>query len=259
MNYMNSKGILSVAVIGFPTHDQGILRRIFILTSSRNRSYTLVPISANQSPDIILVDGDERDAIATWRRLCAGDKAIAAVPVVIVTKSESLPSDQHHHLQRPLLAPRVLHTLDQVDITAGAMSSAASLQHHRALVIDDSLAVRKQVELELKRLDIEADVAESGEQALEFLRNDNSYDIVFLDVILPGVDGYTLCKIIKRDRRRKQIPVIMLTGKGSPFDRVRGKLAGCKAYLTKPVAREEFQAVVKKYLSQPHRDEVAIF
>jgi twitching motility two-component system response regulator PilG len=51
----------------------------------------------------------------------------------------------------------------------------------------------------------------------------------------------------------------MLTGKGSPFDRVRGKLAGCNAYLTKPVAREEFQAVVKKYLSQPHRDEVAIF
>lgn len=257
---MNSKGILSVAVIGFPTHDQGILRRIFILTSCRNRSYTLVPISANQSPDIILVDGDERDAIATWRRLCAGDKAIAAVPVVIVTKSESLPSDQHHHhLQRPLLAPRVLHTLDQIDVTPGATSLAASTQHHRALVIDDSLAVRKQVELELKRLDIEADIAESGEQALELLRNDNTYDIIFLDVILPGVDGYTLCKIIKRDRRRKQIPVIMLTGKGSPFDRVRGKLAGCNAYLTKPVAREEFQAVIKKYLSQPHRDEVAIF
>ena len=95
----------------------------------------------------------------------------------------------------------------------------------------------------------EPTTAESGEQAFEFLNKSQGYDLIFLDVILPGlVDGYNICKTIKRDKQRKRIPVIMLTGKGSPFDRIRGKLAGCNTYLTKPVRREQFQTVVKKYL-----------
>jgi twitching motility two-component system response regulator PilG len=119
---------------------------------------------------------------------------------------------------------------------------------YKALVVDDSPTIRKQIEIELEHLGIAADLAESGEQAIGFLNQSQSYDLIFLDVVLPGVDGYNLCKTIKRDRQRKRTPVIMLTGKGSPFDRVRGKLAGCNTYLTKPVGRERFQTVVKKYL-----------
>ena len=126
--------------------------------------------------------------------------------------------------------------------------AAVALQH-KALVVDDSATTRKQIEIELEQLGIAVDLAESGEQAFEFLNKSQGYDLIFLDVILPGlVDGYNICKTIKRDKQRKRIPVIMLTGKGSPFDRIRGKLAGCNTYLTKPVRREQFQTVVKKYL-----------
>lgn len=91
------------------------------------------------------------------------------------------------------------------------------------------------------------DAAATGELAIEYF-NKNRYNLIFLDVVLPGVDGYQLCKMLKKDKARKKTPVIMLTSKSSPFDRVKGALAGCDAYLTKPVKQETFQKVVKKYL-----------
>ena len=93
------------------------------------------------------------------------------------------------------------------------------------------------------------DLAEDGERAIELIAGER-YDIVFLDVVLPGMDGYKICRTIKRDKRTKGTPVIMLTGKSSPFDRVKGKLAGCDTYLTKPVDHATFQQVVRQYLTQ---------
>ncbi len=151
-----------------------------------------------------------------------------------------------HHLPRPLLPSRVLKILDQ----AANETELTETHLHRALIVDDSQAVRTSVQLELKKLDVSADCAESGEQALAFLNSNSQYDIIFLDVVLPGVDGYNLCKTIKKDKRRKYTPIVMLTGKSSPFDRVRGKLSGCDTYLTKPVSRGDFQDVVQKYLTQ---------
>ncbi|MDS4042542.1 MAG: response regulator, partial [Candidatus Competibacter sp.] len=116
-----------------------------------------------------------------------------------------------------------------------------------ALVVDDSSTVRKQIELELKLFGIRIDAVESGELAFDLLAK-NNYDMIFLDVVLPGVDGYQICKTIKKDKARKKTPVIMLTSKSSPFDRVKGALAGCDTYLTKPVKQSSFQKVVKKYL-----------
>ena len=128
-------------------------------------------------------------------------------------------------------------------------SSPAATPHHKALVVDDSETVRKQVELELRELGIEGDFVENAEQAFAYLNSSAHYDIIFLDVVLPDGDGYTICKTMKKDKHRKQTPVIMLTGKDSTFDRVRGKLAGCDIYLTKPVSREAFQEVVSQYLA----------
>jgi len=103
---------------------------------------------------------------------------------------------------------------------------------------------------------IQVHTAETGEQAIDYI-NKNYYNLIFLDVVLPGIDGYQLCKIFKKDKTRKKTPVIMLTSKSSPFDRVKGALAGCDTYLTKPVKQETFtkpvkqetfQKTVKKYL-----------
>ena len=122
-----------------------------------------------------------------------------------------------------------------------------TINKRAVLVVDDSLPVRQALEMKLTMMDYQVQLATNGEQAIQLI-DQNNYDSVFLDVVMPGVDGYEVCKHIKRDKKTKHIPVIMLTGKSSPFDKVKGKLAGCDTYLTKPVEHEEFQKVVSGYL-----------
>ena len=121
---------------------------------------------------------------------------------------------------------------------------------YRALVVDDSLPVRKQVSMALERCGIKADQAQDGDTALKLV-SETDYNIIFLDVIMPGVDGYEVCKTIKRDKLKKNIPIVMLTGKSSPFDKVKGKLSGCDTYLTKPVSIKEFKRTLTKCLNEP--------
>jgi twitching motility two-component system response regulator PilG len=121
---------------------------------------------------------------------------------------------------------------------------------YKALVVDDSLPVRKQVSVALRRAGITAEFAEDAESALQLIES-RSYDILFLDVVLPGKDGYEVCKAVKRDKDKKHIPVVMLTAKSSPFDKVKGKLSGCDAYLTKPVSLKEFNQTLSKWLNLP--------
>ncbi len=128
--------------------------------------------------------------------------------------------------------------------------SAAAGGEQRVLVVDDSPTVRKQIELGLLPYRVTVDLAETGERALELIAR-QTYVLVFLDVVLPGTDGYQVCKSIKKQAITKKTRVVMLTGKSSPFDRVRGTLAGCDAYLTKPVESKTFQGVLQKYLTVP--------
>jgi twitching motility two-component system response regulator PilG len=170
-------------------------------------------------------------------------------------------------LRRPFITTRVLNVFDQVaarlpvESRPGAATAMDSSQANQAsdadtpvrkvLVVDDSSTVRIQLQLELKPFGVRVDTAESGEQALQLLEEGSSYDLIFLDVVLPGIDGYQICKRVKKNKAIRKTPVVMLTSKSSPFDRVKGALAGCDTYLTKPVAQSAFQNVVKKYLKQP--------
>jgi Response regulators consisting of a CheY-like receiver domain and a winged-helix DNA-binding domain len=118
----------------------------------------------------------------------------------------------------------------------------------RALVVDDSMAVRRQMEIEFSMLNRDLDVAASAEEALEVLQ-ERKYDVIFLDVVMPGIDGYSACKKIKRNALNKNTPVIMLTSRSSSFDKIKGALAGCDAYLVKPINHNEFESVYNKYVS----------
>ena len=121
----------------------------------------------------------------------------------------------------------------------------AGVQRPRALVVDDSPSVRKQIELELNLFHVDADYAQDMSEAVNLLA-ENRYDIAFLDVVLPDGDGFQICKNIKGES--KEVIVIMLTGKASPADKIKGSMAGCDAYLVKPVGRMTFQNTVCKYL-----------
>jgi two-component system cell cycle response regulator len=125
-----------------------------------------------------------------------------------------------------------------------------------ALVVDDSLTVREQMRQALQRLGIACDQADSAEAAMRLLEH-HGYNLAFLDVVMPGTDGYELCRKIKHNTYLRLMPVLMLTSRSSPFDRARGALSGCDSYLIKPITWDTFSQAVDKALMKSFRNDRA--
>ena len=117
-----------------------------------------------------------------------------------------------------------------------------------ALVVDDSRAVRTQMKMVLDLNGLAVDFAEDAEKALELVEA-RSYDIIFLDVVLPEMDGYTACKRITTRSRNRETPVIMLTGKNKAFDKIRGVMAGCKRYVCKPIEADVLRRILDEFVT----------
>lgn len=117
----------------------------------------------------------------------------------------------------------------------------------RALVVDDSVVIRRLMSIVLDKMGLGADYVDNGIKALSMLQ-DETYDIVFLDIMMDGMDGYKVCKLIKSDEKTRDIPVIMLTSRDGRIDKIRGKMAGADHYLTKPVKMSEFKKTVESFL-----------
>ena len=116
------------------------------------------------------------------------------------------------------------------------------------MVVDDSKTMQKAVAIEINNIlhDINIDFADSGEDALDLV-NQNQYDLIFLDIMMPGIDGFETCKIIRKKESMKKTPIMMLTGKRTELDELKGVLSGCTTYLTKPIKPGQF-----KMLQLPH-------
>jgi twitching motility two-component system response regulator PilG len=125
------------------------------------------------------------------------------------------------------------------------------------LVVDDSPTVRKIVQLTLQRERIRVVTAGDGLSALAAV-SDEEPDLILLDIMLPRMDGYNICQVIRKNMAYRDMPIIMLSGKDGLFDKMRGKLAGSTEYITKPFDSAELVATVKRYLeSVPLRDRSA--
>jgi twitching motility two-component system response regulator PilG len=122
------------------------------------------------------------------------------------------------------------------------------------LVVDDSPTVRKIVQLTLQRENMRVITASDGLSALAAV-SDEDPDLILLDIMLPRMDGYNICRIIRDKMEFRHIPIIMLSGKDGLFDKVKGRLAGSSEYLTKPFDSVELVQSVKKHLaSAPARE-----
>jgi twitching motility two-component system response regulator PilG len=122
------------------------------------------------------------------------------------------------------------------------------------LVVDDSPTVRKIVQLTLQRERIRVVTAGDGLSALAAV-SDEEPDLILLDIMLPRMDGYNICQVIRKNLAYRDMPIIMLSGKDGLFDKMRGKLAGSTEYITKPFDSMELVTIVKRHLeSVPARD-----
>ena len=118
----------------------------------------------------------------------------------------------------------------------------------RVMVIDDSKTIRRTAETLLKREGCEVVTATDGFEAVAKIA-DQQPQIIFVDIMMPRLDGYQTCALIKNNQVFKSTPVIMLSSKDSLFDKARGRIVGSEQYLTKPFTREELLDAIRAHVS----------
>ncbi len=128
------------------------------------------------------------------------------------------------------------------------MSTPDGLNGLKVLVIDDSKTIRRTAETLLSREGCEVYTAVDGFDALSKIA-DHHPDVIFVDIMMPRLDGYQTCALIKHNKLFKATPVIMLSSKDGLFDRARGRIVGSEHYLTKPFTRDELLSAIQSHVS----------
>ena len=124
------------------------------------------------------------------------------------------------------------------------MTTAAT--NVRVLVVDDSNTIRRSAEIFLKQGGHDVMLAEDGFDALAKV-NDYQPQLIFCDILMPRLDGYQTCAIIKRNAKYSGVPVVMLSSKDGVFDKARGRMVGAQDYLTKPFTKDQLLQAVRQF------------
>jgi twitching motility two-component system response regulator PilG len=142
---------------------------------------------------------------------------------------------------------RIACAPDRLVLRSPSIVSATSAL--KVLVVDDSNTIRRSAEIFLKQGGHEVLLADDGFDALAKI-NDYQPDLIFCDILMPRLDGYQTCAIIKRNARFAGIPVVMLSSKDGVFDKARGRMVGSQEYLTKPFTKDQLLQAVQQFGAQ---------
>lgn len=251
---------LSLVVRGFTSKERMLIDGTVRLSQRRTPRLRLLEPAQWADADVVLIDASDKDALR-WASAHTG----LAHKVAIWVDGDHVPRG-HTVAKRPILWPNLpillARVLEEHDIVehARAVASAAAAQGDATssstvagtvLVVDDSQAVRAHMRSILERMGCRVDTAASADAGMHNLAR-GGYALVFMDVMMPEIDGYEACKRIKAQRRTLgTVPIVMLTSRGSPFDRIRGKMAGCDGYLTKPTDTAALLEVLRRYVGDP--------
>jgi two-component system, cell cycle response regulator len=273
---------LTIALCGLSARNARVLSYVINSTRIDGDALRIVAPDTHERVHIVVVDAASQEGGEAYRRLREANPDLVSITIseqgvvgdspykienrslflkIIGTLTDLI---KHEHGQNKRWLPAEVVIQDgrttQIEVMAGshgvAVSGDAMGGGLYALVVDDSLAVREQLCSALRRLGIDSQSAENAEVALSMIEQ-CTFDIAFLDVVMPGSDGYELCRSIRRNPHARSMPVLMLTSRSSPFDRARGMLAGCDHYLTKPIAWETFSRAVEKALMKCFRGDRA--
>lgn len=232
--------MLRILAQGFNPWERQMLSTVAKLSQRRQPQLTLLSQEEGQSADVVMLDGQDTQAT----------KWAAATPwlhdkVVIWVDAPAMPGRTvvNRPVQWSILPMLLARAMEAVAVSSPQSASAGK----PILIVDDSRAVRYQLRSLLESRGIQVNDADCAEAAIKTAAA-VSYSCILMDVVMPGVDGYEACRHIKANTRSGDQPaVIMLTSNSSPFDRIKGKMAGCDAYLTKPVDKARFYEVVARY------------
>jgi two-component system, cell cycle response regulator len=264
---------LVVVMCGVSAKDARMVEIVLARAPNQNRRYELVQAANAVQCDVVLLDCHAPTARA---ELAQVQSRFGKTPVIYVSDDGTIGEAPHRIARRTLLL-HVLRTVEEIGAKAKpaapiaakpAVASTAApkaapeapvakLEPLSALIVDDSLTVRTQLQGALDRIGIKGQLADGGAAAIDAVQKQR-FELIFLDVVMPGMDGYTLCRQIKSAPSTRNTPIVMLTSRSSPFDRARGALAGCDTYLTKPIDLKSFYRAVDKVLLKAFKDNRAL-
>lgn len=256
-------------MIGFTDAEKAMLSSTFRLTGRRAFFYSEAT-DPNDRTDIYLVNGDNAEALKSLEELSPNRYA----PAVLIGRT--VVQSQWPRVEKPIHWMRLFEQLDtsmqaalgersQRQAESGEKWDGRSFRRagdkdlppeavfvepsevESVLVVDDSATVRAFMRAKLAPFKFDVDYAENGETAIDMAQA-KAYTCIFLDILMPGIDGYQVCKRIKSSSATKNTAVVMLSSKSSAFDKFRGNWAGCDAYLSKPVGEDELLATIAKFL-----------
>ncbi len=262
----------TVALCGLTARDSRLLEIVINRAGSTKFAFHAVQAENAQEPKVAIVDASSPVSLTLYHELRLRHPQLISVTI----SDHGLAGDSRYRIERKSLflqVMKVLLDLADHEFTGNKVSAHPTAtapkeavfsdapaseqpQQLSALVVDDSLTVREQLRQALDRLGIVCDQADSAEAAMALLKG-RSYDLAFLDVVMPGTDGYELCRKIKHNPYTRLMPVLMLTSRSSPFDRARGALSGCDSYMTKPITWDTFRQAVDKALLKHFRNDRA--
>ena len=238
---------IKLSYIGLTELEVRVLKSIFTLAPQLNENVTLTSPEQAADADVILVNADNPKSAQMWTKIKVRNNLCTSL--MLTDREESSGGDIT--LQRPIRVQKLISALEDIveQTSIQIPSEGSSEKPLNVLVVDDSFPVRKYMEHKLSELvdaPIKLYLASSGEEAIDKTSKVDC-DIIFLDVMMDGVDGYKVCKTIKS----KDNPyIVMLTSKKSPFDKVRGTMSGCDAYITKPPADQRLVEEINKCLQK---------
>jgi twitching motility two-component system response regulator PilG len=268
-------------MIGFPDAEKEMLGSTFRLTGRRTFFYA-EPASPDERADIYLVNADNPDGLAQMKMrspnihapavLIGRNAVVAGWPLVEKPIHWMRLFEQLDTLMQAALLERARRQ-DSADEKWDGRTYRRAIDHDRdasqepvfmeskaiesVLVVDDSATVRAFMRTKLAPFRFDVDYAKSGEAAIDMAQG-KAYTCIFLDIVLPGIDGYQVCKRLKSSAATKDVAVVMLSSKASAFDKFRGNWAGCDAYLSKPVGEDELLATIARFLPSARRVASAI-
>jgi two-component system, cell cycle response regulator len=235
---------LKVQALGLTTHEVSALVSVCRLSQQAGRPFRHAVAEPGARPDLLVVAMEDPAAVAQWRCLDPQGQT----PFVAAGR---LPPGMPRgvELLKPFLASRLLAAMDACAARLSAAPSrpaaheAPPPRDRSILLVDDSVTARRQIESVVRELGITPVSVAGGDDALIAL-DQHRFDLVLLDVMMPGADGFQVCKSIRRNPRTTDVPVAMLTT--SRIDRIRGKLAGFDAFLNKPLQHAELAALMHR-------------
>ena len=221
------------------------------------QSYNFLGFERSHSANIVVVNADDPATIKKWNEINPRFDNIAGS--IMLSDDEKIINGSMS-IKRPLRIKKLIEALEAItrdrSIFVNPDSGSSANAELHMLVVDDSFPVRKYMEnklVELTKLPLHLSFASSGEEAMLKVSQDK-YDMIFLDVVMPGADGYKVCKAIKNSNNTY---VVMLTSKKSPFDKIRGTMSGCNAFITKPPSdqqlKEEIRMCIKIRLKEQNK------